>query len=326
MSLWTSYRALSTRTRMLIGGGIMTYAVAGMFLSDKAEQFFGFEPTDQDRKRLQDSIPTIHAVDREKPGLWCWRERRETHLNGRLVETWERRGHACYLDKGERQARKHPSKGTALSDSDTSLKELNVCAHGISEWNQQPPGLLKALWYLGARLQEAPWQQTFKSTVAASAGMDEPTKHTHEFQGSDTDTQTLVLAPANQHESQYRLTPTGSPHNLRDMKASSSDETETKTAVLGGFEGSFEEVLVSKESLQRRAVSGVKDNEKDASPSDTTTAAADTIKVNESAAFLTLQRTYGTMLEMQRELFDLQQRHLAKTQAIFADIERFMHG
>ena len=44
----------------------MTYAVAGMFLSDKAEQFFGFEPTDQDRKRLQDSIPKIHAVDREK--------------------------------------------------------------------------------------------------------------------------------------------------------------------------------------------------------------------------------------------------------------------
>ncbi|RMY00399.1 hypothetical protein D0867_11762 [Hortaea werneckii] len=66
MSLWTSYRALSTRTRLLIGGGIMTYAVAGMFLSDKAEQFFGFEPTDQDRKRLQDSIPKIHAVDREK--------------------------------------------------------------------------------------------------------------------------------------------------------------------------------------------------------------------------------------------------------------------
>jgi len=66
MSLWTSYRALSTRTRVLIGGGIMTYAVAGMFLSDKAEQFFGFEPTDQDRKRLQESIPKIHAVDREK--------------------------------------------------------------------------------------------------------------------------------------------------------------------------------------------------------------------------------------------------------------------
>lgn len=66
MSLWTSYRSLSTKTRVLIGGGIMTYAVAGMFLSDKAEHAFGFTPTEQDRKRLQESMPRIHAVDREK--------------------------------------------------------------------------------------------------------------------------------------------------------------------------------------------------------------------------------------------------------------------
>ncbi|KAI7090700.1 hypothetical protein KC356_g1328 [Hortaea werneckii] len=110
------------------------------------------------------------------------------------------------------------------------------------------------------------------------------------------------------------------------MNASSADETETKTAVSGSPEGSFEEVLASKESLQRRAVSEVKCNEKDASPPGTTAAADGITKVNESAAFLTLQRTYGTMLEMQRELFDLQQRHLAKTQAIFADIEPSMHG
>ncbi|KAI6844202.1 hypothetical protein KC340_g3511 [Hortaea werneckii] len=186
------------------------------------------------------------------------------------------------------------SKGMALSDNYTSLKELNLCAHGISEWDQQPSGSLKALWYLGARLQEASWQQTFKSTVAASAGMDEPTKHAHEAaescQGSDADAQTLGL--------RFRVAPTGL----------------------------FEEGLASKESLQRPAVSEVKDNEKDASPPGTTTAADDIIKVNESAAFLTLQRTYGTMLETQRELFDLQQRHLAKTQAIFADIERITHG
>lgn len=41
---------------------------------------------------------------------------------------------------------------------------------------------------------------------------------------------------------------------------------------------------------------------------------------------MTLQRTYRMMLEMQRELFDLQQRHLAKTRAIFVDIERLLQG
>lgn len=66
MSLWNSYRALSTRTRLLIGGGIMAYGVAGIFLSDKAEQALGFEPTEQDKRRLKESMPHIHTVEREK--------------------------------------------------------------------------------------------------------------------------------------------------------------------------------------------------------------------------------------------------------------------
>ncbi|KAI7247826.1 hypothetical protein KC343_g2574 [Hortaea werneckii] len=159
--------------------------------------------------------------------------------------------------------------------------------------------------------------------------MDKPTQQTREAedlsQGGATDAQAPFTTPANQHESQYRLSPTGSPHNLHDMNASSADETNSQTAAPGSSEGSFEKGLASNENLQRRAVSGVKDNGKDASPSDTTTA-DDDIKVNESDALMTLQRTYGMMLEMQKELFDLQQRHLAKTQAIFADIERLLQG
>jgi len=111
------------------------------------------------------------------------------------------------------------------------------------------------------------------------------------------------------------------------MNPSSADEIDSKTAAPGSSEGSFvDEGLASNESLQRRAVSGINDNGKDANPSDTTTTADDIIKVKESDALLTLQRTYGMMLEMQRELFDLQQRHLAKTRAIFADIERLLQG
>jgi len=66
MPLWTSYRSLSQRTRLIIGGSIITYALAGMFLSDKAEQALGLVPTDQDKQRLNEAMPKIHAVDREK--------------------------------------------------------------------------------------------------------------------------------------------------------------------------------------------------------------------------------------------------------------------
>ncbi|RMZ03287.1 hypothetical protein D0860_06872 [Hortaea werneckii] len=160
--------------------------------------------------------------------------------------------------------------------------------------------------------------------------MDKPTQQTRDpadsSQGGATDTQAPASAPTNDHSSQQSPSPTGSPHKLRDMNAPPADETNSKTAVSRSSEGSFEEGLASNEDLQRRAVSGVKDNGKDANPSDTTTTADDIIKVKESDALMTLQRTYGMMLEMLRELFDLQQRHLAKTRAIFADIERLLQG
>ncbi|WPG99332.1 Hypothetical protein R9X50_00214600 [Acrodontium crateriforme] len=66
MSIWQSYRNLSVRTRLIIGGGVMAYAAFGMFVSDRAEQALGFTPTEDDKKRLQEAIPTIHVVDREK--------------------------------------------------------------------------------------------------------------------------------------------------------------------------------------------------------------------------------------------------------------------
>lgn len=51
---------------MLIGGGVMAYAVFGLYASDKAEQAFEFTPTEQDKQKLQESIPKIHMVEREK--------------------------------------------------------------------------------------------------------------------------------------------------------------------------------------------------------------------------------------------------------------------
>lgn len=44
----------------------MGYAVLGLFLSDKAEEKFGFTPTEQDKQKLREAVPKIHMVEREK--------------------------------------------------------------------------------------------------------------------------------------------------------------------------------------------------------------------------------------------------------------------
>lgn len=60
-----SYRNLSPRTRLMLGGGVMAYAVFGLFISDKAEEAFGFTPTEEDKKRLREAVPKIHIIEKE---------------------------------------------------------------------------------------------------------------------------------------------------------------------------------------------------------------------------------------------------------------------
>lgn len=59
-----SYRALAPRTRVLIGLGIMAYAGAGLLASDKAEQAFGYTPSEEDKARLREAVPRVHMVER----------------------------------------------------------------------------------------------------------------------------------------------------------------------------------------------------------------------------------------------------------------------
>jgi len=43
----------------------MTYAGAGLLLTDKAEEVFDMVPTEEDKLRLQSSIPKIRLVDKD---------------------------------------------------------------------------------------------------------------------------------------------------------------------------------------------------------------------------------------------------------------------
>jgi hypothetical protein len=44
----------------------MAYAIFGLTLSDKAEEAFGFKPTEKDKKELREVVPKIHVVEKEK--------------------------------------------------------------------------------------------------------------------------------------------------------------------------------------------------------------------------------------------------------------------
>ncbi|KAL5119366.1 hypothetical protein ACEQ8H_002635 [Pleosporales sp. CAS-2024a] len=64
MALWQWYKAMTPKTRVGIGVGIMAYAAAGLFLSDQAEEKFGLAPTDKDMADLREALPKVTTVDR----------------------------------------------------------------------------------------------------------------------------------------------------------------------------------------------------------------------------------------------------------------------
>lgn len=50
---------------MLIGVGVMAYAGAGLYISDRIEEKFGLTPTEQDREELRNALPKVMIVDKK---------------------------------------------------------------------------------------------------------------------------------------------------------------------------------------------------------------------------------------------------------------------
>ncbi|EER40336.1 conserved hypothetical protein [Histoplasma capsulatum var. duboisii H88] len=65
MSLWSSYRNLSPRTRFLFGAGLMTYAAVGMWWSPKVEEALGMVPSKEEQADLDRKLSVkISTVER----------------------------------------------------------------------------------------------------------------------------------------------------------------------------------------------------------------------------------------------------------------------
>ncbi|KAF2864382.1 hypothetical protein K470DRAFT_254036 [Piedraia hortae CBS 480.64] len=63
MSLWQSYKTLQPRTRMLLGAGVMLYAVLGMRYSDSFGNLLGITPTARDEEELKEKMK-VRIVER----------------------------------------------------------------------------------------------------------------------------------------------------------------------------------------------------------------------------------------------------------------------
>ncbi|KIW58118.1 hypothetical protein PV05_02667 [Exophiala xenobiotica] len=62
MSLWSSYKSLSPKTRAAIGFAMMANAAAMLLFSDQIESALGVASNPQD----QQSILKVYSVDREQ--------------------------------------------------------------------------------------------------------------------------------------------------------------------------------------------------------------------------------------------------------------------
>ncbi|PNS16258.1 hypothetical protein CAC42_6365 [Sphaceloma murrayae] len=68
-SLWTKYRTLPARTRILIGTGLIGYALVAQTLTDKVEEPLGLKATEKDKEELARIMPRIRSVERGEGGV-----------------------------------------------------------------------------------------------------------------------------------------------------------------------------------------------------------------------------------------------------------------
>ncbi|KAL2834282.1 hypothetical protein BDW59DRAFT_156222 [Aspergillus cavernicola] len=66
MSLWSSYKSLSPKTRALFGVGVMGWASIGLWMSPRVEQAMGMVPTEQERAELDRKMAVkVSRVDKD---------------------------------------------------------------------------------------------------------------------------------------------------------------------------------------------------------------------------------------------------------------------
>jgi hypothetical protein len=69
LTLHRAYTNLAPKTRLGVGVAIIAWGCAGLYLSDKAEEKFGYTPTEEDKSALRDMAPKITTVEKNQDAL-----------------------------------------------------------------------------------------------------------------------------------------------------------------------------------------------------------------------------------------------------------------
>ncbi|CAM1511406.1 Fc.00g089190.m01.CDS01 [Cosmosporella sp. VM-42] len=64
--MFKAYKNLSTKARLGVGVGIIAWGAAGLYLSDQAEEKFGYTPTEEDKAELSRYTPKIITVEKNQ--------------------------------------------------------------------------------------------------------------------------------------------------------------------------------------------------------------------------------------------------------------------
>ncbi|KAM0458148.1 hypothetical protein ACHAPV_001520 [Trichoderma viride] len=67
--MFKAYTNLAPGTRLGVGVAIIAWGCAGLYLSDKAEEKFGYTPTEEDKSALRDMAPKITTVEKNQEAL-----------------------------------------------------------------------------------------------------------------------------------------------------------------------------------------------------------------------------------------------------------------
>jgi hypothetical protein len=68
-TFYRAYTNLAPKTRLGVGAAIIAWGCAGLYLSDKAEEKFGYTPTEEDKSALRDMAPKITTVEKNQEVL-----------------------------------------------------------------------------------------------------------------------------------------------------------------------------------------------------------------------------------------------------------------
>ncbi|POR34611.1 Uncharacterized protein TPAR_05190 [Tolypocladium paradoxum] len=62
--MFKAYKNLSPKTRLGVGVAVIAWGLVGLHLSDRAEEKFGYTPSDKDKEELRKWTPRVVTVDK----------------------------------------------------------------------------------------------------------------------------------------------------------------------------------------------------------------------------------------------------------------------